>query len=342
MSEVQPEVPTNGDAEYTPDTPAPAPAKPSFDRKALVAELKEISANEAKAATEESAEPAPSATEAVPEPAGGGAPPAPKPDPVDEAVARKLAEREAHRETLERIKAEARAEGEKILAEARAKAKEEADAILDELRRDPASAVRRAGWKDPKDLILNLAEDGTPQSLMQRQLLAMQAQNEALQKKLDGFITGQTEAQKQAEQAQREGAWKAVKERFLTNATDPAKRPNLAAALKLQRLRDAFVDEAHEWARAENAKRPTPLSEDEIADHFERLYSPSDAAKKPPAASPPQAGGNRARSPSTEQVSERRSAPKTWDEMSPTERRKQMAKEAREAAEAAEKAERAG
>lgn len=135
------------------------------------------------------------------------------------------------------------------------------------LRKDPLAAIREAGW-DPDDLILNLAQEGTPEGKMARMLREQQ-------EKLQAFEQWKAEQAQQAQRAQEEAQLRylaqqrqQVEQAFVNGATDEKAYPHIAKFYKGREA--ALIAEgdivAHEFRVATGGREATLQ---QIADYIE-------------------------------------------------------------------------
>lgn len=259
----------------------------------------------------------------APEPAKAPPAQAPASTPVDEAVERALAAREAKNEEAlaarreaERIRSEAQAEKERILAEAQA----EAARFKERLRKDPVGVIKEAGWQ-PAELVKNLAEDGTPQALQERTLLAVQQELAELRAERAAEKAAaeqqKLEAQRRSAEASQETAGKQFVEFAATDA-----RPTLKTLMKRPTIARALVLEASAEADRIARTEGKPPAWDRLADWLEGQYREEVAPQAAPLkAAPPTPGKSNTRALSQQALSTNRVAPKSWDEMTPTEQK---------------------
>jgi hypothetical protein len=277
-------------------------------------EAAEAAKAEGKAPPKKAAAPAPGKPAASPTPDVGG---------VEGAVERALAAREAKNEEqlaarreADRIRSEAQAEKERILSEART----EAEAWKARLRKDPVAVIKEAGW-EPAALVKNLAEDGTPTSLAERQLLAMQQELAEMRRERQEERAAASEAQRAAAAAAETAKHETVGKQFVEFAGTEA-RPTLQALFKKPTIARALVLEASNEAERIQRAEGKPPAWDRLADWLESQYGESVAPQAaPPKATPTTPGKSNTRALSQQAASTNSVAPKTWDRMTPQEQK---------------------
>lgn len=334
---VEVDVPQNADAEVTNEQ---APANPY---EGLADEIAKIEADaKAEAAGEKPAaadDDAPPVAKAVP----------PKADDLDAALEAKLNERAARQEEIQASKRAAKEASDKILGETEKKAadivaaaEKKAQEILDRLRKDPLSAIRDAGW-DPKGLMMNLAEDGTPQATMQRQLMEANARAARVESEFRAYVEGQQRSQAEQQRLAQEAHHREQANKFVAFATTD-QRPSLAAMFggedRPAELRKLLVDQADAEVDRYKSEHGVYPTWDQVADTLEQRYSKGKSAAQPKAEAPKNSGKPPSRAVSQAAASEKRTSQKSWDEMSDREQRQLMIQEAEAAAKAAEANER--
>jgi hypothetical protein len=273
--------------------------------------------------------PAPAKAKAA-APAGEPSKAAPAATPVDEAVERALAAREAKNEEAlaarreaDRIRADAQSERDRILAEARQEAALELQKFKERARRDPVGLIKESGW-EPAALVKNLAEDGTPQSMQERTLLAVQQELAELRREREAEKQQNAEAQRQAAAKAAEAHHETIGKQFVEFAGNDA-RPTLQALFKKPTLARAMVLEASAEAERIQRAEGKPPPWDRLADWLESQYSPEVAPKaSPPKAAPPTPGKSNARALSQQAASSNSVAPKSWESMTPREQKAQQ------------------
>jgi colicin import membrane protein len=293
----------------TPESPAPSAEQSLRD---------EMAAARAAYLAKETGEATPAATEAPVATESAPAAPAP-PASLDEAVAKALAQREAEHRIREEVRAKAQAEADRIIAQAQAEAeakRREALGLIEKLRKNPVEAIKEAGW-DPKDLVLNLAEDGTPTAQMQRMLLEMQSKLAAEAKAREELAAQIRQREEQAALAQQEASYKQAVDAFFATATQ--KYPAMKPFQQSPALVRAIAEEAKGYVQTEMQKGAEPTYE-QVADYVAQRYGfAAAAAQPPPAPKPANAKGVARATISQSQASERRAPSKHPSEMTEAE-----------------------
>jgi hypothetical protein len=97
---------------------------------------------------------------------------------------------------------------------------------LEELRRNPVQAIKKAGW-DPEDLIVSLANDGTPEGKMQAMLRQLQMQQDEINNWKKSEAEKQQQAQQQAQQQQLAQYRQYIENKFINHIGDEEKFPHI-------------------------------------------------------------------------------------------------------------------
>lgn len=100
--------------------------------------------------------------------------------------------------------------------------------FLQNLRQNPALAVREAGW-DPEQFINDLAMDGTPEGNLRRQQQVLERQIKEMNDWKEAQVRQQQEALKQYESQQAAQFRQHIENRFLSVAMNKEKSPTLNA-----------------------------------------------------------------------------------------------------------------
>lgn len=95
------------------------------------------------------------------------------------------------------------------------------------LKKDPLKAIAEAGW-DPDDLILSLAQEGTPEGKMARMVREQQLQLQQMQQWREEQAKQAQEYARQAEQHQLVQMRQSVEQSFIKGALDESRFPHLA------------------------------------------------------------------------------------------------------------------
>lgn len=285
-----------------------------------------LAAAKAARAEFEAAEAGKPAKKPPPAEAKAGAP-APAGSPVDVAVERALAAREAKNEEAqaarregERIRADAQREAEEIRAAARRDAETEAARFRERMRKDPVGIIKESGW-EPAALVKNLAEDGTPHSQQERTLLAVQQELAELRREREAERQQSAEAKRLSDAAAATAHHETVGRQFVEFAGTDA-RPTLQRLFAKPTIARALVLEASaEAERLAKVDGKAP-SWDTLADWLEGQYGEAVAPiAAPPKARPPTPGKGGARALSQSALSSNSVAPKSWDQMTPQEQK---------------------
>lgn len=188
-------------------------------------------------------------------------------------------------------------------------------ARFERMRKDPASVARELGY-DPEQFILDLAQDGTPEGQMKRQLREMQRQQEELARFKEDFIRQQQEQQAWAEEQKVRQYRGHIERTFLTQAMNEEKHPAIASMYKgreraLLAEGDLIAAEFRELSGGREASLEEILEflEEDLASRAGSWYSSrsgnkSTPTEKVPVSKPKQ--GSKGKSLSPEASSERR------------------------------------
>lgn len=102
---------------------------------------------------------------------------------------------------------------------------------LELLRKDPARAVREIGW-EPEQFITDLAKDGTPEGIAERQRREMQSQLEEIRNWKAEMAKQQEQARQQYEYNQQVQFRQHIEKQFLDMAFNDEKNPHIAEFYK--------------------------------------------------------------------------------------------------------------
>lgn len=281
----------------------------------------------------------------APPPAAAASPPVAKPDtaqaepPVDPKIAAQVEAavraRAEQNEARERELRQYREQGSRIVQEAEAYAaqrKQQADAeynqALAELRKDPLAAMKKAGW-DPVQVVENIANYDTPQGRIERELLAIKADNQSLRQELTQRSQAEAQAKAQADQAAK--AQRTANE-FLAELK--SKFPGAEEHLSRPGMQDFYLQQAHRLAdeiALDPARNGAPLTYAEVAERLASTYGFGQAPTPPKGAPAQTQAGKAARGLTQTAMSERSGADtRKFHELSPAEQDRILLEEQRE------------
>ncbi len=251
-----------------------------------------------------------------------------------------MAAREAEEKAAADIKARAEAEAARIVEEAKAKARAEAEAEraawMKRYKEDPESALRDLGGAE--DIANKLVELNTPHG---KAMAAIRAELEATKAKAATAEDVRKEVEAWKEQQKQEkaaAAYQQVVQTFMTSHANPDKAPHLHAMYDQDEIVAKADATARDWQKA-----GVQFELDDIAQYLEakakerltaRGFTPaqqSRAVPGQPAGNAPKSQANGSRTITAAAGSERRAAPRPFNELSPKEQREDLVRVAREA-----------
>jgi hypothetical protein len=160
-------------------------------------------------------------------------------------------------------------------------------AALAALRKDPARAVREAGW-EPEQFILDLAQEGTPEGQAKRQQME-------LQRRMDAFDAWQRQQEASARKAQEEAHMRAAQDNrkqvvnsFLTMSKNEERYPHINALYGgnehfLVAAGDLTAEEFRKLSGREGSfEQILDYLEDELAERSKKLYTNRSTVQQEP------------------------------------------------------------
>lgn len=159
-------------------------------------------------------------------------------------------------------------------------------AVLEGLKKDPAKAVREYGW-EPEEFIVNLAKDGTPEGIAERQRREMQAELAEIRAWKTEMAQREQQARQWQQQQQMVNHRSQIEKQFLDLAFDAEKNPHIAEMYKGRE--NALIAEgdlmAHEFrqlsgGREANLSEIVEFIEETLAERFSLLYEKKSGLKK--------------------------------------------------------------
>lgn len=250
------------------------------------------------------------------------------------------AEREAAQKAADDLTARAKAEADRIVEEARAKARAEAEADrqawLRKYRADPESALRDVGGAE--DVADKLVELNSPHGKAMAKMRAELEETREKAAKADQ-VAKDFEEWKAAQAKEKEQAsYQQVVQTFMATHANPEKTPHLHTLYDPHEIVAKADSTATEWQKAGLRFELGDIAEYLEAKAKERLTArgfaaaqQSRAAPGQPAGNAPKSQANGSRTITAAAGSERRAAPRPFNELSPKEQQEDLLRVAREA-----------
>lgn len=169
--------------------------------------------------------------------------------------------------------------------------------VLKALKKDPARAVREAGW-DPEQFILDLAQDGTPEGSQKRQFAELQRQIEELKADKEARHAESKKYQEEQQFRQHQAHRQNAINTFVGLSQQEDKYPHVATFYKgreraLVAEGDLIAEEFRNLSGREGSfEQIMDYIEDELADRAKTWYTKSTGVGKAPTASPAKAAGS--------------------------------------------------